>query len=46
MRIPGGGEIGEETHADVDQILVSTAGGSLADGPHLEQFELGRSAQQ
>ena len=26
MRIPGGGEIGEETHADVDQILVFTAG--------------------
>ena len=26
MRIPGGGEIGEETHEDVDQILVFTAG--------------------
>jgi mannose-6-phosphate isomerase-like protein (cupin superfamily) len=26
MRIPGGGEIGEETHAEVDQILVFTAG--------------------
>jgi mannose-6-phosphate isomerase-like protein (cupin superfamily) len=26
MLIPGGGEIGEETHADVDQILVFTAG--------------------
>jgi mannose-6-phosphate isomerase-like protein (cupin superfamily) len=26
MRIPAGGEIGEETHADVDQILVFTAG--------------------
>jgi mannose-6-phosphate isomerase-like protein (cupin superfamily) len=24
--IPGGGEIGEETHEDVDQILVFTAG--------------------
>ena len=26
MRIPAGGEIGEETHDDVDQILVFTAG--------------------
>jgi mannose-6-phosphate isomerase-like protein (cupin superfamily) len=26
MRIPGGGEIGEETHEEVDQILVFTAG--------------------
>ena len=26
MMIPGGGEIGEETHEDVDQILVFTAG--------------------
>ena len=26
MRIPAGGEIGEETHDDVDQVLVFTAG--------------------
>lgn len=26
MRIPAGGEIGEETHNDVDQVLVFTAG--------------------
>lgn len=26
MRIPAGGEIGEETHEEVDQILVFTAG--------------------
>ena len=26
MRIPGGGDIGEETHGEVDQILVFTAG--------------------
>jgi mannose-6-phosphate isomerase-like protein (cupin superfamily) len=26
MRIPGGGEIGEETHEKIDQILVFTAG--------------------
>lgn len=26
MKIPAGGEIGEETHDDVDQVLVFTAG--------------------
>ena len=26
MMIPGGGEIGEETHEEIDQILVFTAG--------------------
>lgn len=26
MRIPSGGEIGEETHDDVDQVLVFTSG--------------------
>jgi mannose-6-phosphate isomerase-like protein (cupin superfamily) len=30
MRIPGGGEIGDETHDDVDQILVFTAGEGVA----------------
>jgi mannose-6-phosphate isomerase-like protein (cupin superfamily) len=30
MMIPSGGEIGEETHEDVDQILVFTAGEGVA----------------
>ena len=30
MSIPVGGEIGEEVHADVDQVLVTVAGGGVA----------------